>query len=148
MSKTLFMMIHEIYTQIDKPFYDELTDYERGIKDILNLLDVRMSGNNVEEMFDYIMTTIKNNHEFSYDYYYQIDYIDNDGLASYIKSYSNDDREKALRDVHLLNLSNDCIHNDNTKYVLDMYRLKRDKDGFSIDGTDELIKQNINEELE
>ena len=37
--KTLFKQLDELYFEIDKYFYDELTDYEKGVKDILNMLD-------------------------------------------------------------------------------------------------------------
>lgn len=145
MSKTLFMMVHEIYTQLDKPMYDDLTDYERGIKDTLNLLDVRMSGNNVEDMYDFIMTTIKDNHEFTYGYYYQIDYIDEDGLANYIETFDKDEKDKAIESVNILNRANACINekHDETKYVLDYYRYKIDSNGNTIDGSDELLNNMI-----
>ena len=146
MNKTLFRMLDEIYTQIDKPFYDDLTDYEKGVKDILNMLDVRMTCNDEDEIYEYIIKTIRNNHDFTYDYYYQIDYIDKNGLANYIKSFSEDDKENAIKTVNILNQANMCINGTTTKYVLDMYRFKRDGDGMSIDDTDELFKKDIDME--
>lgn len=63
MNKTLFEMLHEIYTELDQYYYAELDAYECGLKDILNLLDTRMSGNNEQEMFKDIMETIKRHHK-------------------------------------------------------------------------------------
>lgn len=59
MMKTLFTMLADIYTALDSNLYDDLTPYERGLKDILNLMDTRMSGNDVEEMYSEILDNIK-----------------------------------------------------------------------------------------
>lgn len=59
--KTLFLMLDEIYNELDKKMYDELSDYEKGLKDILNLLDCRISGNDEGEMFNNIMKDLKHN---------------------------------------------------------------------------------------
>ncbi len=142
--KTLFKQLDELYFEIDKYFYDELTDYEKGVKDILNMLDVRMSGNNENETYDYIMNEIKQHHGFNYEYYYQIDYIDEDGLATYIDTYNDDERSKALYDLRILNVANICLHTT-TKYVLDRYRYKLDTEGKVIDDTDEIIEKDIKE---
>lgn len=85
--------------------------------------------------------------EPSYDYYYQIDYIDKDGLANYIETFDKDEREKAIKAMQLLNQANMCINGTTTKFVLDYYRYKLDKDGHAIDDTDEVIEQDINEEV-
>lgn len=142
--KTLFKQLDELYFEIDKYFYDELTDYEKGVKDILNMLDVRMSGNNENEIYDYIMNEISQHHGFDYDYYYQIDYIDKDGKANYISTYMNDERSKALYDLKILNVANMCL-DTTTKYVLDKYRYKLDTEGRVIDDTDEIIEEDIKE---
>ena len=52
------------------------------------------------------------------EYYYQIDYIDKDGLATYIDTEHN--RAKAIRKVNYLNYANAYINKD-TKFVLDKY---------------------------
>lgn len=143
--KTLFKQLDELYFEIDKYFYDELTDYEKGVKDILNMLDVRMSGNNENETYDYIMNEISRCHSFKYEYYYQIDYIDKDGRANYIETYQDDERSKALYDLKILSVSNMCINGTTTKYVLDKYRYKLDTEGRAIDDTDEIIEEDIKE---
>lgn len=56
---TIFKMIDTIYHELDKKFYDDLNDYEKGLKDIINLLDCRMSGNDEDEMFADILDSIK-----------------------------------------------------------------------------------------
>ena len=62
MKLTLFQMLQAIYEELDQYGYSELDCYECGLKDILNLLDCRMSDNDENEMFIDIMTTIKNHH--------------------------------------------------------------------------------------
>ena len=52
------------------------------------------------------------------EYYYQIDYIDKNGLATYVDTEHN--RAKAIRKVNYLNYVNVCINKD-TKFVLDKY---------------------------
>lgn len=52
------------------------------------------------------------------EYYYQIDYIDKDGLASYIDTQH--DRDTAIKIVNYLNYVNVAINRD-TKFVLDKY---------------------------
>lgn len=142
--KTLFKQLDELYFEIDKYFYDELTDYEKGVKDILNMLNVRMSGNDENETYDYIMNEISQHHGFDYEYYYQIDYIDKNGLATYIETYQDDEKSKALYDLKVLNLANRCF-DTTTKYVLDRYRYKLDIEGNAIDDTDEIIEKDIKE---
>lgn len=56
--------------------------------------------------------------ETNKEYYYQIDYIDKDGLATYIDTEHN--RAKAIHKVNYLNFANECINKD-TKFVLDKY---------------------------
>lgn len=143
--KTLFKQLDELYFEIDKYFYDELTDYEKGVKDILNMLDVRMSGNDENGTYNYIMNEIKQNHGFNYEYYYQIDYIDKDGRANYIETYKDNERSKALYDLKILNVSNMCLNGTTTRYVLDRYRYKLDTEGRAIDDTDEIIEEDIKE---
>lgn len=63
MNFNLFEMLNLIYMKLDGYGYSELDEYECGLKDILNLLDCRMSGNDEIEMFNDIMETINRNHE-------------------------------------------------------------------------------------
>lgn len=142
--KTLFAQIDEIYKKLDNYFYDELTDYEKGVKDILNMLDNRMTGNDENEIHDYIMNTISQHHNFDYKYYYQIDYIDENGLANYIRTFTKNKRHEAIEATKLLNQANACINKD-TYYVLDCYRFKIDKNGNTIDDTEEIIEKDIKE---
>jgi len=142
--KTLFKQLDEIYNELDKYFYDELTEYEMGVKDILNMLDVRMTGNNEDEIYQYIIDNVKRNHDFEYGYYYQIDYIDKSGLANYIETFGKDERDKAIETTNTLNHANRCINKD-TYYVLDYYRYKVDTNGNAIDDTDEIIEKDIKE---
>lgn len=51
-------------------------------------------------------------------YYYQIDYIDKDGLATYVDTIH--DRDSAIKAVNYLNYANTSINRD-TKFVLDKY---------------------------
>lgn len=143
--KTLFARLDEIYKELDSYFYDELTDYEKGVKDILNMLDVRMTGNDKDEIYDYIMNKINLHHGFNYEYYYQIDYINENGIATYIETYKHDERIKALYDLKILNVSNMCLNGTTTRYVLDKYRYKLDTEGRVIDDTDEIIEKDIKE---
>lgn len=53
-------------------------------------------------------------------YYYQIDYIDVYGFASYIDTFTSRQRKKAIEHVNILNSANRCI-SGNTYYVLDKY---------------------------
>lgn len=142
---TLFAQLDEIYNELDKYFYDELTDYEKGVKDILNMLDTRMSGNDEYETYKYIMNTVSQHHGFDYEYYYQIDYIDKDNRANYIQAYKHDERIKALYDLKILNASNMCLNGTTTRYVLDKYRYKLDTEGRAIDDTAEIIEKDIEE---
>lgn len=143
--KTLFAQLDEIYNELDKYFYDDLIDYEKGIKDILNMLDVRMTGNNENEIYNYIMNEINKNHDFGYRYYYQIDYIDRSGLANYIETFDKDERDKAIETTNTLNHANRCINKD-TYYVLDYYRYKVDTNGNAIDDSDELLNHIVLED--
>ena len=70
-----------------------------------------------------------------YEYYYQIDYIDADGIASYIQTYHN--KEQAISELLILNHANRCLNAD-TKFVLDAYRYI-----FGEDDSDEVIAYNI-----
>ena len=53
-------------------------------------------------------------------YYYQIDFIDEQGNANYIDTFTPRQRRKAIEHVNILNRANHCI-NGNTYYVLDKY---------------------------
>ena len=53
------------------------------------------------------------------EYYYQIDYIDKDGLATYVDTEHN--RAKAIRKVDYLNYVNSFINRKDTMFVLDKY---------------------------
>lgn len=68
--------------------------------------------------------------------FYQIDYIDEDGLANYIDTFKSNELVKAKRHLDILNKVNKCL-NDNTMFVLDMYKYNRDTD------EDDLIMHNI-----
>lgn len=63
------------------------------------------------------------------EYYYQIDYIDKDGLASYIDT--EHERDKAVRKVNYLNYANASINRD-TKFVLDKYSFYFTKEGEAV----------------
>lgn len=52
------------------------------------------------------------------EYYYQIDYIDKDGLTTYVDTEHS--RAKAIRKVDYLNYVNSFINRD-TMFVLDKY---------------------------
>ena len=70
-------------------------------------------------------------------YFYQIDYIDEDGCANYIDTFTSRQRNKAIEQVNILNHANQCI-SVNTYYVLDKYSTE-DEDG----ETDEIVEENI-----
>ena len=70
-------------------------------------------------------------------YFYQIDYIDKDGYANYIDTFTSRQRNKAIEHVNILNRANQCMSVD-TYYVLDKYST-RDEDG----ETDEIVEENI-----
>ena len=53
-------------------------------------------------------------------YYYQIDFIDEQGDANYIDTFTSKQRKKAIEHVNILNSANQCI-SENTFYVLDKY---------------------------
>lgn len=72
------------------------------------------------------------------EYYYQIDYIDKDGLATYIDTEHN--RAKAIHKVNYLNFANECINKD-TKFVLDKYSFYFTKEGEAVG--DKIEEMNI-----
>lgn len=79
-----------------------------------------------------------------YRFYYQIDYIDNEGLAHYVESFHN--FKKALKTLTILNSANEAIHyltGTNTRFQLDKYRYQVDKDNIPLETPDELIISNI-----
>lgn len=68
-------------------------------------------------------------------HYYQIDYIDSEGCANYIDTFSSRELNKAIKHVNILNNANACL-NDDTYFVLDEYvEISEDEA--------ELIKENI-----
>ena len=68
-------------------------------------------------------------------HYYQIDYIDSEGYANYIDTFSSRELKEAIEHVNILNNANACL-NDNTYFVLDAYaEISEDES--------ELIKENI-----
>lgn len=70
-------------------------------------------------------------------YFYQIDYINNKNEATYIKTFTNKERAKAIKEVDILNKANMCL-NDDTYFVLDKY------ESYDYDGeTDVIIEENI-----
>lgn len=73
--------------------------------------------------------------------YYQIDFIDEVGLANYIETYHNE--EKALNDLKVLEHARQCLSTE-TKYVLDLYAYIENDDGHPVENTDVLIYKNIN----
>ena len=70
------------------------------------------------------------------EYYYQIDYIDKDGLANYIDT--EHERDRAIRKVNYLNYANACINKD-TKFVLDKYSFYFPDEGEAVGDTIEEI---------
>ena len=75
------------------------------------------------------------------EYYYQIDYIDEKGLANYIDTFHN--RYVALEHLAILNNANRALNGNKTKFVLDKYCYKVDNLGRVIEDTDELIEKDI-----
>lgn len=73
-------------------------------------------------------------------FYYQIDYIDENGFANYIDTFNENELEKAKEHWKILSLALACIRID-TKFVLDMYSYKENKKGLPIDDSDEFLKQ-------
>lgn len=76
------------------------------------------------------------------EYYYQIDYIDNEGYSNFITTHKN--KQKAIKELDILNRANRCLNND-TKFVLDKYSIEYNEDGFPIDDT--LIEENITDSV-
>lgn len=70
-------------------------------------------------------------------YYYQIDFIDEQGGANYIDTFSSRQRKKALEHLNILNQANSCL-SDKTYFVLDKY-VSYDDEGDDI----EVIEENI-----
>lgn len=66
------------------------------------------------------------------EYYYQIDYIDKDGLATCVDIEHS--RAKAIRRVNYLNYANECISKD-TKFVLDKYSFYFTDEGEAVGDT-------------
>jgi len=55
----IYQKLQDIYNELDFRRYDDLNDYEKGMKDILNLIDPSHSGNDQEEMYFNIMREIQ-----------------------------------------------------------------------------------------
>lgn len=70
-------------------------------------------------------------------YFYQIDYINENNEANYIKTFTSRQRNKAIEHVNILNEANRCL-NLYTYFVLDKYA-SEDYDG----ETDRIIEENI-----
>lgn len=70
-------------------------------------------------------------------YYYQIDFIDEQGEANYIDTFTSRQRKKAIEHLNILNNANQCLTND-TYFVLDKYA-RYDEDGDDI----EIVEENI-----
>lgn len=68
-------------------------------------------------------------------FYYQIDFIDIDGRAIYIDTFTSKQRKKAIEHVNILNRANQCF-SGNTYYVLDKYISFNDDDN-------EIVEENI-----
>lgn len=68
--------------------------------------------------------------------YYRIDYIDIDGRANYIDTFTARQREKAIKHTNILNKANSCL-NGYSYYVLDRYAVSNDE--YDI----EIIEKNI-----
>lgn len=77
-------------------------------------------------------------------FYYQIDYIDKDGLATYIDMFH--DIDKGLLAVGILNRANECINKD-TKFVLDKYGTHIEDSPYEDDYDNVLVESNITEAL-
>ena len=45
-------------------------------------------------------------------YYYQIDFIDKQGNANYIDTFTSRQRKKAIEHLNILNRANQCLTND------------------------------------
>ena len=68
-------------------------------------------------------------------YYFQVDFIDKQGLATYVETYH--DIGEAIKNVNLLNFANKRI-NRATKFVLDIYQYNP-----QIEDSDKVIAYNI-----
>lgn len=68
--------------------------------------------------------------------YYQIDYIDVDGRATYIDTFTARQRERAVKHTNILNKANSCF-SKNTYYVLDKYAVSNNE--YNI----EIVEKNI-----
>lgn len=69
-------------------------------------------------------------------YYYQIDFIDEQGDANYIDTFTSRQRKKAIEHTNILNRANQCI-SENTCYVLDKYI------SFDNDDDNEIVEADI-----
>ena len=76
------------------------------------------------------------------NFYYQIDFIDDAGLANYINTFQQNELEKAKEHYRILSNALSCIKGTdrNMRYVLDMYAYIQDKDT-ELDETDVLVVQ-------
>lgn len=69
-------------------------------------------------------------------FYYQIDFIDIDGCATYIDTFTAGQREKAIKHVNILNKANQCL-SERSYYVLDKYIVFNNRDEM------EIVEKNI-----
>lgn len=69
-------------------------------------------------------------------FYYQIDFIDIDGRATYIDTFTARQRGKAIEHVNILNRANQCL-NGYSYYVLDKYAVSNNEYGI------EIVEKNI-----
>lgn len=69
--------------------------------------------------------------------YYQIDYIDKNGLANYIDTLHS--LREAKKNFFILTKALRCLTRE-TYFVLDLYEYEEGEDGFAIEDTDKLIK--------
>lgn len=75
-------------------------------------------------------------------FYYQIDFIDAIGQANYIRTFSQNEFEKAKEHYQILSNALACIKSDesNIHYVLDIYAYIQDQDA-EVEETDILVAQ-------
>ena len=72
-------------------------------------------------------------------FYYQIDFIDEDGFANYITTFNADEYEKDKECYGILSRALAC-YSKNTKYVLDLYTYIEENEVF-IDGSEVIVAQ-------
>lgn len=75
-------------------------------------------------------------------FYYQIDFIDEAGLANYIDTFEQDEFKEAKEHYQILTNALCCVKetNSNIHYVLDMYAYIQDQDA-EVEETNILVAQ-------